>query len=212
MIVIVWKMAPRFLGLTLCIGVGAARAQSSVDLASRAALTHATSGDRVALHVYGDPSLSDIATLDEKGRIVLPRIGMIQANAFSIADLRDTIRERMSAVLRDPTIEVSVLRRIIVSGEVNKPGVYYADLTSSLGEVVAQSGGLKETANANDVSLIRGSAKTHIQRWESDQSPSADLRSGDQILVGRQSWIQLNIISFASVSTAIVSLIISLRR
>jgi polysaccharide export outer membrane protein len=182
------------------------------DLASRASMMKPMPGDRVILHVYGDPSLSDAATLDERGRIVLPRIGMVQADAYSIAALRDTIRSRMAAILKEPTIEVSVLRRIIVSGEVGKPGVYFADLTSSLGEMVAQSGGLRETGHPGKVYLVRGSVKTKIRDWQSNQTPAADLHSGDQILVGRKSWLELNIIPFASLSMAAVSLFVSLKR
>jgi protein involved in polysaccharide export with SLBB domain len=182
------------------------------DLATRASQMRARPGDRVAVHVYGDPTFSDAATLDEKGRIMLPRIGLIQADAMTIAELRDTVRARLSTILRDPAIEVAVQRRIIVSGEVMKPGVYYADLTTSIGEMVAEAGGLKETAKASKVDLIRGTERRRIAQWESDQSPGADLHSGDQILVGRMSWLELNIIPFAGVSMAVVSLIITVRQ
>jgi polysaccharide export outer membrane protein len=169
-------------------------------------------GDKVSVRVYGDPSLSDVATLDEKGRITLPRIGMLQADAVPIASLRDTIRARLSAILREPAIEVTVLRRIIVSGEVVKPGVYYADLTTSMGELVAMAGGLRETGAPGKVYRFRGSNRTHVPDWQSNQSPEADLHSGDQITVGRKSWLELNIIPFASVTLAVVSLVISLRQ
>lgn len=210
---VVGRLAPMASALIVAGGSWlGAQSASGTDIASRAALMRARTGDRVVVHVYGDPTLSDAATLDEKGRIMLPRIGMIQADAMTIAALRDTVRARLSAVLRDPAIEVSVLRRVIVSGEVIKPGVYYADLTSTLAELVAQSGGLKETAKASKVYLIRDGQRRRIKGWESDQSEAADIHSGDQILVGRMRWLELNIIPFASVSTAIVSLIISLRR
>lgn len=189
------------------------RAQNdAAGLAARAAMMRPRPGDRVVMRVYGDPGLSDGATIDEKGRIMLPRIGMIQADAVPIAHLRDTIRARMSAVVREPAIEVSVLRRVVVTGEVTRPGVYYADLSTSLAEVVAQAGGLRETGHPGKVYLMRGVQMNRIKEWQSDQSPNADLHSGDQVLVGRKSWLALNIIPFASVSTAIVSLIISLRR
>ena len=204
------------LSLSCLLLIGpAANAQDSAtgsDVASRAAQMRPRPGDKVAVHVYGDPTLSDAATLDEKGRIMLPRIGLIQADALPIAALRDTVRARLSTIVKDPAIEVSVLRRVIVSGEVMKPGVYYADLTTSLGEMVSIAGGLKETANSGKVYLLHGSSRNRIADWESNQSPAADLHSGDQILVARQSWLELNIIPFAGVSTAIVSLIISLRR
>lgn len=202
----------RFLAIGFALAaVSPVSAQSAMgDLATRAAMLRPMPGDRVIVHVYGDPSLSDQATIDEKGRIMLPRIGMLQADAYSIAALRDTIRAKMSAILKEPSIEVSVLRRVIVSGEVLKPGVYFADITSSLGEMVAQAGGLRETGNSKKVYLVRGATQTKIPNWQADQSPSADLHSGDQILVGRKSWLELNIIPFASLSMAAVSLAVSL--
>jgi protein involved in polysaccharide export with SLBB domain len=107
---------------------------------------------------------------------------------------------------------VTVLRRIIVSGEVVKPGVYYADLTTSMGELVAMAGGLRETGASGKVYRFRGTTRTHVSDWQSDQSAEADLHSGDQIMVGRKSWLELNIIPFASVTLAVVSLVISLRQ
>ena len=182
------------------------------ELAKRTARMQARPGDRVLVQVFGDPTLSGSPTLDEQGRVTLPRIGTLQASTMTIAELRDTVRMRLTAVLRDPIIDVAVLRRIVVAGEVVKPGVYFADLTSTIGEMVAQAGGLKETAKSNQVFLVRGENRRRIERWETDNSPESDLHSGDQIFVGRQSWLQLNIIPFAGTSMAIVSLLLSVRQ
>jgi protein involved in polysaccharide export with SLBB domain len=198
-------------GLVVSLPSTALAQSSAGDLAIRASATRPVSGDKVAVRVYGDPALSDMATVDEKGRITLPRIGMLQADAVSIAALRDTIRTRYSAILREPAIDVTVLRRVIVSGEVAKPGVYYADLTTSIGEIVAMAGGLRETGSSGKVYRLRGTERSHIQNWQADQSPEADLRSGDQILVGRKSWLELNIIPFSGLTLSVVSLVISLR-
>jgi protein involved in polysaccharide export with SLBB domain len=186
--------------------------EGPTDPALRAAMTHAQPGDRVAVQVYGEPTLTGVATLDERGRVMLPRIGLLQADAMTIAQLRDTIRARMAAFLREPAVDVAVLRRIIVIGEVSRPAVYYADLTTTVSEIVALAGGLKETANSGKVYRLRGADRLHLANWQSDQSPTADLRSGDQIWVGRKSWLELNILSFVSVATTIVALIISLSR
>jgi protein involved in polysaccharide export with SLBB domain len=95
------------LALLLLIAVRPASGQSSMgELASRAAMLKPMPGDRVSMLVYGDPSLSGASTLDELGRITLPRIGTIQADAYTIAALRDTIRSKMTAILKEPAIEV----------------------------------------------------------------------------------------------------------
>lgn len=198
-----------FFIVTALFAANAALAQVSV--AARVAEMRPQTGDKVAVRVFGDPAFSDVATLDEMGRIMLPRIGMIQASAMTIAALRDTVRARLSTILRDPAVEVSVMRRVIVSGEVVRPGVYYAELSSSMGEMVSQAAGLKETANPGKVYLVRGAERRRIENWEWSQAPEADLRSGDQIVVGRKSWLSLNIIPVAGTAMAMVSLAISLK-
>src|SRR5689334_14136062 len=60
------------------------------DQSARAAQMHPRTGDRVLVKVFGEPTLSDAATVDELGRIMLPKLGMIQANSMSFAALRDT--------------------------------------------------------------------------------------------------------------------------
>jgi polysaccharide export outer membrane protein len=173
---------------------------------------HARTGDRVAVKVYGEPAMSDVVTVDERGRITLPRIGTMQADEMALGELRDTVRNRLAKFLNAPAVDVAVQRRVIVTGEVSRPGVYYAELTTSLGEIIAQAGGLRESGNPSQVYVVRGATRTHVPDWSWDTSSKADLHSGDQILVGRKSWLALNVIPVVSVSTSVVALIISLRR
>ena len=182
------------------------------EIAARASSAHVRAGDRVSMRVFGEPGLSDIATVDEMGRVVLPRIGVIQADAFSIAALRDTVRARVSLHVRDAAVEVSVLRRVIVSGEVGRPGVYHVELTSSIGEVIAQAGGLRESASSSKVYIIRDGARISVPAWESVEAAAFDLASGDRVVVGRKSWLALNVIPVVSVATSVVALAISLNR
>jgi polysaccharide export outer membrane protein len=164
------------------------------------------------LHVYGEQALTDSATIDERGSIALPRIGTIPASVLTISELRDTIVARMAVFVRDPAVQVSVLRRIVVGGDVVKPGVYYAELTSTIAEMIAGAGGLKETANASRVYVVRNGTQTRIPDWETSRAPEANPRSGDLIVVGRRSWLSLNLLSFVSVTTTLAALIISLSR
>ena len=204
--------------LALCVVATLGRpavlaAQDATDQAARAAAMRPRPGDRVALKVFdGEASISDVATVDETGRIMLPKIGLIQADAMPIAALRDTIRARVGLYYRDAAVEVGVMRRVVVSGEVGRPGVYFAELTTSLGEIIAQAGGLRESGHPRKVYVVRGGERTRMANWQSDRSPAADLRSGDQVDVGRRAWLQLNLIPVVSVGTSVVALIISLRR
>jgi polysaccharide export outer membrane protein len=203
------------IGATLAAGLPlfALRAQGTgADLAIRAAAMRPQPGDRVSLRVFGEPSLSDVATVDELGRVTLPKVGTIQVTNVTIADLRDTVRAKLSSFLRDQPVEVGVARRVIVAGEVIRPSVYFAELTTSLGEIIAQAGGLKESAKSSEVYILRDGVRTLVPNWDSNQSVTAELHSGDQVIVGRKSWLALNIIPVVSVATSVVALVISLRR
>jgi protein involved in polysaccharide export with SLBB domain len=207
-----FRICTGFLVWAMVIAPGIVAAQANAtDPATRAAMMRGRPGDRVVVRVYGEPTLSGEATFDERGRIMLPRIGLIQADALPIAELRDTIRSRMATFLREPAVEVSVLRRIIVNGEVARSGVYYVELTATVAEAIAQAGGLKETAHPSKVYLVRGATRAKIENWQENDSPAADMTSGDQIVVGRRSWLALNIIPVVGVATSVVALIISIQ-
>jgi protein involved in polysaccharide export with SLBB domain len=197
--------------LVLCGPAGIAQSRQP-EIAARASSAYARAGDRVTMRVFGEPSMSDVATVDELGRVVLPRIGTIQADAMSIAALRDTVRQRVSLHVRDAAVEVTVARRVIVSGEVGRPGVYHVELTSSIGEVIAQAGGLRESASSSKVYILRSGATIQVPHWESVEAAEFDIASGDRIVVGRKSWLALNVIPVVSVATSVVALIISLNR
>jgi protein involved in polysaccharide export with SLBB domain len=206
------KIAWAWLAFALAAGTPGHAQGNLREVTARAAAARPHPGDRVVLHVYGQPLLSDSATVDERGMVTLPKVGLIQADTFTIAALRDVVRQQMATFLRDPTIEVAVLRRVVVGGEVEKPGVQYADLAATIPSVVANAGGLKESGSASRVYVLRDGARIAIPAWQVDTSAVAGLRSGDVVMVGRRSWLALNLLSFISVSTTVAALVISLSK
>jgi polysaccharide export outer membrane protein len=198
--------------LVTAIATHGSIAVAQAGTAARAARAPLQPGDRVVLHVFGEPLLTDTATVDDQGAVALPRIGELHAGSMSIAEFRDTVKTRLRAVVREPAIEVNVLRRVVVGGEVMKPSIYYVDLPSTISEAIALAGGLRETANPRDVMLIRGADRTAVPDWDTNRTETGDLRSGDQVIVGRKGWFVLNFLPFVSVSASVVALIVSLRR
>jgi protein involved in polysaccharide export with SLBB domain len=191
------------------------RASQATDMrlaAERAAAASPQPGDRVVLKVWREPLLSDTALISQRGELILPRIGLINTNDHTIASLQDTVRGRFARYLRDPGIDILVLRRIAVNGEVTRPDVYHVDLSTTLREVIARAGGITATGNPRQVWLVRDGVRTRIPAWDSDESLTSDLRSGDQVVVGRRSWVQQNAISIASVSVLMLSVLIPLTR
>jgi protein involved in polysaccharide export with SLBB domain len=178
----------------------------------RAAVGHAEPGDRVWLHVWREPKLSDTVTVDERGRVLFPKIGLVDASALTIGDFRDTVRARFSEYLKDAPVDLVVLRRVAVNGAVMKPDVYYVDVSMTLRDVIARAGGVTDNGNPNNVAIVRGATRIPVHDWQNDRSPASDLRSGDQVVVGRKNWLALNALGAVSVSAVVASIVISLVR
>ena len=190
-----------------------AQASDSVpDFVRRAASAHAQPGDRVWFHVWREPKLSDTVMVDERGDVMLPKIGIVNASALSIGALRDTVRARIAEFLRDSPIELVVLRRVSVNGDVAKPNVYYVDVTTTVRDLIARAGGVTDAGNANDVVVIRDGHRIPVRDWQRDRSETSDLRSGDQVVVARKSWLSMNVLPALSVMTGVVSLVVVLFR
>lgn len=182
------------------------------DFVRRAASEHPQPGDRVWLHVWREQKLSDTVMVDERGEVMLPKVGIVKASALTIGEFRDTVRARFAEFFRDAPIELVVLRRVAVNGEVSKPNIYYVDVTTTLRDVIAKAGGITDAGNPKKVIIVRGGQRIPVPDWQRDRSTSSDLRSGDQVVVGRRSWLSMNALPALSVSTVVASLIISLAR
>jgi protein involved in polysaccharide export with SLBB domain len=182
------------------------------DFVRRAASAHPQPGDRVWFHVWREPKLSDTVMVDERGDVMLPKVGIVNASALTIGAFRDTVRARIAEFLRDSPIELVVLRRVAVNGEVAKPNVYYVDVTTTVRDLIARAGGVTDVGNASNVVVIRDGQRILVRDWERDRSESSDLRSGDQVIVARKSWLSMNVLPALSVMTGVVSLVIVLFR
>jgi protein involved in polysaccharide export with SLBB domain len=187
----------------------AQHAAQGASASARAAAARPEPGDRLVLKVWREPLLRDTALIDERGEVILPKIGSIDVTGHTIATLQDTIRARYARYLRDPGIDVQVLRRVAVNGEVRRPNVYHLDLTMTLRDVIAHAGGITDNGNHKSVWLVRNGVRSRVANWDNDDTVASDLKSGDQVVVGRRSWIHQNAISVATVGVMLTSIVIS---
>ena len=193
----------------LTMPLAVAHGQDSAAPAQRAAEAHVEPGDRVAVKVYLEPALSDEVLVNSRGEITLARIGTVHAASIAVGALGDTLRARYATFLRNPDVNVTVLRRVVVNGDVGRPNVYYVDVSSTLRDVIAQAGGITENGNPNQVAIIRDGQRIPVPNWRDDVSRASDLRSGDQIFVPKRSWLYRNMFSIASTGVLISSFLYS---
>jgi polysaccharide export outer membrane protein len=203
------------LGVALLLGlstVGGAQDTAKVAAALRAGDARVQPGDRVVVKVYREAGLSDDVMVNPRGDIVLAKIGTVHAATIAIDALEDTLKARYGAFLRTPEVSITVLRRVVVIGEVRRPDIYYVDLSSTLRDVIARAGGITEIGHPGRVAIIREGASIPAPHWQEDITRAADLHSGDQVFVGMRSWFERNAFAIASTGVLVASFIISLMR
>ena len=199
--------------LVVLSGAAPLHAQDAADEAvRRAATAQLRPGDRIELQFRRDRELNSSIAVDERGEAVFPKLGVLDVAELTIAGLQDTLRSRYAEYLRHPELEVTVLRRIVVNGEVRAPNVFMLDVASSgVRDAIARAGGLLETSNKNKVYVVRDGQRIRVRNWENSRGPETDLQSGDQIIVGRKSWLTLNALPVISTSVIVIGLIRSMR-
>ena len=169
-------------------------------------------GDQVVLSIWREPDLSGTFTVDASGSITLPRLGDFVASEYTGSELQALVRDEFGRYLRNPTIQVSVLRRVGVQGEVQRPGLYMIDLTKTLRDVISEAGGITETGNPNRIAIVRDGERIPLGSGETARYLAAELRSGDQVVVGRRSWFELNSLAIVSTAAVVVSVVVPLLR
>ncbi len=169
-------------------------------------------GDQISVRIFREPELSGVFTVSEAGEVVLPRLGRTVVTGVGAAALQESLREAYSAYLRNPSIEVTVLRRIAVLGEVRRPDLYMVDLTTTVRDLLARAGGTTEMGDANAIVLVRGGEQIRLGKAATATTLTADLQSGDQIVVGRRSWVSVNALGIISTAAVAVTVFVPLIR
>ena len=104
--------------ILLPLAPGSALAQSGPNSADSAQLSSSSlgPGDLILVKIWREPDLSDTVQVDNAGLAVFPKLGPIK-----VTDIRPDSLERLlvrdySRYLQNPSIRVTVLRRITIWG------------------------------------------------------------------------------------------------
>lgn len=177
---------------------------------SRAAANSLLPGDVIEVRIWLEPDLSGKFQVDEGGEVVLPLLGKKQVVGISPQALRDQLTEEYKRYLINPSVNITLLRRINVLGEVRVPGLYTVDATVSVADVLAMAQGLTPDGDANDIVLVRGGAIIRSNLTGTMVIGEAGIRSGDQIIVGKRSWAERNIGAIIGLASIVASIAINL--
>lgn len=117
-------------------------------------------GDELELRFYYAPALNAVQTIRPDGMLALELVGEVPAADLTPGQLAERVRSLYADHLKYPDCSVVVRRmnsrRIIVTGEVLRPGALDMPAPMTLFEAVALSGGfLHTTANVKQVIVTR---------------------------------------------------------
>jgi len=166
--------------------------------------------DRLRIILYKDPNQESLGSSNElgqsmtdkgilvnaKGYITLPLIGKVKVAGLTQSQAADKITRMYKKYLNTPSIYLEVLnKRVIVLGEVNKPGAVPLDKEKmTLFEAIAFAGDLKDSAVRNDIIIVssdrRGMHMRHVDLTNFDKMTLSKLmlRPNDIVYVQPDKW------------------------
>jgi protein involved in polysaccharide export with SLBB domain len=166
-------------------------------------------GDGIFLRAWNEPMMTDTFRISAAGDVVLPYLGEVHVAGMQPDQLRDSLRAAYAEYRRNASIEVAVLRRISVLGEVTRPGLYLVDRTLTMRDLIANAGGITQQGDARRIYLIRDGQELLV-RDQGVGLAGVELQSGDQLVVARRPWLELNLLGVASTAAVLVSVLIPL--
>jgi polysaccharide export outer membrane protein len=201
-----------FIALAL-LCAGPVTAQQSAVPAPAARSLVLRPGDLIRLEVPDVADMSGEFAVADDGAVLLPLIGSVAVAGRPFADVSRDIVEAYSRELLQTPVRVTPVLRIAVLGEVRQPGLVPADPTYTLADVLAAAGGLTPDGDAGRITLLRGGESTRFSLDDDSALLSSRLMPGDQVVVGRRSWIgrNMNVLvgaAASAVAAAVTSLIL----
>jgi protein involved in polysaccharide export with SLBB domain len=150
-------------------------------------------GDQLRLDLSGSVQGSNLRlTVDNEGRIFVPRLGAIVVGGVRYGDVHDVVAAQVSRQYRDFRLEVGITRlrglTIYVTGFARRPGAYTVNSVSTLVNAVLAAGGPSEGGSFRSIQLRRGGKllsdfDLYDLLLRGDKTGDAVLRNGDVIHV-----------------------------
>src|SRR5215467_10997424 len=120
--------------------------------------------DVLKITVWGQDDLSKEYPVDPDGYVSFPLIGRVKATGLTPTSFAGDLRNRLEKdFLVNPQVLVSVKdylsQKVHVSGEADKPGVYYLSGPTTVRDILSRAGGLSKAAGSQIVLVRAESAR-----------------------------------------------------
>lgn len=167
-------------------------------------------GDMVRLRVWRGDNMNGDYLVNNDGTAVFPLLGPWPVTGKSADSLKAELVAEYAQYLRTPSIEVLPLRRVVITGAVQKGGLHPVDPTMTLADALALAGGTTQYGDPNKVDLIRDGRVIRAELRQDTRILELPIRSGDQLFVPERSWISRNAGVVASIISTTGALMVAL--
>ncbi len=144
-------------------------------------------GDQIRIVVFRKPEYSGDFAIAGNGTVAHPLFRDVQVTGVPFATVEERIRTLLTRYETNPQFVIQALVKVIVGGEVRTPNIYMVPPETTVAQALALAGGPTTAGNFRDVRIIRDQQEIRIDvsKPESD-AQVLQIRSNDQILVGRR--------------------------
>jgi len=148
-------------------------------------------GDEIVVTLRGQVNRTDTLRVDREGRIILRDLPPIVAAGREFGSFRDELMAQVDSAFLETTAFVSLgsIRtvRVLVAGEVERPGEVSLNSFSTVLDAVAATGGMKKTGSLRRIRIQRAGSTTPVDLYSvllgDVNLKSLRLQDGDMIVV-----------------------------
>ncbi len=121
--------------------------------------------DNLTIEVWDNETLNRNVVVSQEGSFTFPLLGKVHAYGLTIFELEALIKKRLAdGYIKNPQVTVNIAKyqnqKVLLLGEVHRPGSYFLKRRIHILELVRQAGGFTENAGEN-IKIIRPSTQTN---------------------------------------------------
>jgi polysaccharide export outer membrane protein len=182
-------------GLLAALAMGCGGQPKRVDLPPPEEVTSMGVGDVFELRIVGEEKLPTTFTIARDGTADLPYIKRLKVEGLEPQEVAELVRAKLmeGQILTDPSVSVAIKeynsKRVVVLGEVQKPGSLPIEPGMTLLRAISMAGGFNSLANKSKVTLrrkVEGKVRVVVISVEdimSNAVPDVPLQAGDSVNV-----------------------------
>lgn len=115
--------------------------------------------DVLTITVWREAELSGTVMVRPDGKITLPLLNDVHAAGLTPDELKSSLTEKLGPFVNSPQVTVAVReinsRKVFIIGQVGHEGSYRINSTTTVLQIIAEAGGLRDFANRKGIYVLR---------------------------------------------------------